>query len=103
MKNFESGTQHLQPNAVFDYFVTFWNYKLNNIKVEKPDEFYKLWLKQYVKEKADVDTTHPIPGENSEYVFDDTIKKIPDHFRQWRLKYLLNKIEGEAFSSGLVI
>ena len=103
MKNFESGTQHLQPNAVFDYFVTVWNYKLNNIKVDKPDEYYKLWLKQYVKEKADIDTTHPIPGENSEYIFDDTIKKIPDHFRQWRLKYLLDKIETEAYASGLII
>ena len=46
---------------MFDYFVTVWNYKLNNIKVDKPDEYYKLWLKQYVKEKADIDTTHPIP------------------------------------------
>jgi hypothetical protein len=65
--------------------------------------YHKFKAKQYVKEKADIDTTHPIPGENSEYVFDDTIKKIPDHFRQWRLKYLLNKIESEAFASGLLI
>ena len=103
MANFETGTQHLQPNAVFDYFVTVWNYKLNNIKVEKPDEYYKLWLKQYVKEKTDIDTTHPIPGENSEYIFDDTIRKIPEHFRTWRLEYLLAKIETEAYASGLII
>ena len=42
-------------------------------------------------------------GENSEYIFDDTIKKIPNHFRQWRLKYLLDKIETEAYASGLII
>jgi hypothetical protein len=96
------GTNKLSPNAVFDYFILLWNYKLDNIKVDNHKDFYKLWLDSYSTLQADTEPM-TIEGEESLFTFNDTIKKPLKHFGQFRQDEIKKVIEHVAIEKGYLV
>ena len=96
------GTNKLSPNAVFDYFILLWNYKLDNIKVDNHKDFYKLWLDSYSTLQADTEPM-TIEGEESLFTFNDTIKKPLKHFGQFRQDEIKKVIEHFAIEKGYLV
>ncbi len=96
------GTNKLSPNAVFDYFILLWNYKLDNIKVDNHKDFYKLWLDSYSTLQADTEPM-TIEGEESLFTFNDTIRKPLKHFGQFRQDEIKKVIEHFAIEKGYLV
>jgi hypothetical protein len=96
------GTNKLSPNAVFDYFILLWNYKLDNIKVDNHKDFYKLWLDSYSTLQADTEPM-TIEGEESLFTFNDTIRKPLKHFGQFRQDEIKKVIEHVAIEKGYLV
>ena len=96
------GTNKLSSNAVFDYFILLWNYKLDNIKIDNHKEFYKLWLDSYSTLQTDTEPMK-IDGEDSLFTFNDTIRKPLKHFGQFRQDAIKKVIEHVAIEKGYLI
>ena len=96
------GTNKLSSNAVFDYFILLWNYKLDNIKVDNHKDFYKLWLDSYSTLQADTEPM-TIEGEESLFTFNDTIRKPLKHFGQFRQDEIKKVIEHVAIEKGYLV
>ena len=96
------GTNKLSSNAVFDYFILLWNYKLDNIKIDNHKEFYKLWLDSYSTLQTDTEPMK-IDGEDSLFTFNDTIRKPLKHFGQFRQDAIKKVIEHVAIEKGYLV
>lgn len=96
------GTNKLSSNAVFDYFILLWNYKLDNIKVDNHKDFYKLWLESYSTLQADSEPM-TIEGEESLFTFNDTIRKPLKHFGQFRQDAIKKVIEHVAIEKNYLV
>ena len=96
------GTNKLSSNAVFDYFILLWNYKLDNVKIDNHKEFYKLWLDSYSTLQADTEPMK-IDGEDSLFTFNDTIRKPLKHFGQFRQDAIKKVIEHVAIEKGYLV
>ena len=96
------GTNKLSSNAVFDYFILLWNYKLDNVKIDNHKEFYKLWLDSYSTLQTDTEPMK-IDGEDSLFTFNDTIRKPLKHFGQFRQDAIKKVIEHVAIEKGYLV
>ena len=96
------GTNKLSSNAVFDYFILLWNYKLDNIKIDNHKEFYKLWLDSYSTLQTDTEPMK-IDGEESLFTFNDTIRKPLKHFGEFRQDAIKKVIEHVAIEKGYLV
>ena len=96
------GTNKLSSNAVFDYFILLWNYKLDNVKVDNHKEFYKLWLDSYSTLQTDTEPMK-IDGEESLFTFNDTIRKPLKHFGEFRQDAIKKVIEHVAIEKGYLV
>ena len=96
------GTNKLSSNAVFDYFILLWNYKLDNIKIDNHKEFYKLWLDSYSTLQTDTEPMK-IDGEDSLFTFNDTIRKPLKHFGEFRQDAIKKVIEHVAIEKGYLV
>lgn len=92
-------------NSIFDYFCISYDYKMNNVKIDKPKEFYDLWLKTVGKMFADTDKVYdsPLPNDKEQYNFKTMTRKIPVEFRDYRQKLVKDKIEKVAFEKKILI
>ena len=96
------GTNKLSSNAVFDYFILLWNYKLDNVKIDNHKEFYKLWLDSYSTLQTDTEPMK-IDGEESLFTFNDTIRKPLKHFGEFRQDAIKKVIEHVAIEKGYLV
>lgn len=96
------GTNKLSSNAVFDYFILLWNYKLDNVKIDNHKEFYKLWLDSYSTLQTHTEPMK-IDGEESLFTFNDTIRKPLKHFGEFRQDAIKKVIEHVAIEKGYLV
>ena len=101
------GTANLKKssNSIFDYFCISYDYKMQNVKIDKPAAFYDLWLETTGKMFADEKTTYDSPkqGDTEKYNFKTLTRKIGDEFRVYRQKLVKDKIEDKAFTDKILV
>ena len=78
---------------------------MQNVKIDKPNDFYKLWLETTGKMFADEKTTYDSPkqGDTEKYNFKTLTRKIGDEFRVYRQKLVKDKIEDKAFTNKILV
>ena len=96
------GTNKLSANAVFDYYKLLMDYDNENVKIDNHKEFYKLWLETYEDLQSDTEL-YSIEGNESQYTFGETVKKIPVSFADFRQNTIKSKIESVAVDKGYLI
>jgi len=92
-------------NAIFDFFAICYDYKTKNIKIDKQDEFYKLWLETTSKmfaSKKDY-TYEKKPGEKVTETYKDIVKHPYKNAEQYRRNLILDKIEKVALDQKILI
>ena len=95
-------TNKLSSNAIFDYYKLLSDYANDNVKIDNRKEFYKLWLENYCDLQSD-SKTYKIAENDTEYTFNDTIRKIQISFSDFRQKVIKDKIESIAIEKGYLI
>ena len=87
------GTANLKKssNSIFDYFCISYDYKMQNVKIEKPNDFYKLWLETTGKMFADEKTTYDSPkqGDTEKYNFKTLNKLLLDKLNNSELSFAI--------------
>jgi len=96
----KTGTNKLSKNAVFDYFILLWNYKLDDIKVTS--KFYDMWLENYQSLQSD-DKLYQVHEQESMFTFGDTVRKPLNKFGEFRQETVKEKIENKAIKKKYLI
>jgi len=95
------------PNAVFDYFCIMYDLKTKNIKVDKPKEFYALWLETTGKMFADTTREYEYQKKEGGIFYKEIFKDIVRHpykkAQEFRKKLVLDKIEKIAYVNNIII
>jgi|TARA_Y100000114_G_scaffold34856_1_gene30374 hypothetical protein len=98
------------PNALFDYFCLSYDYKVNNIKIDKPQMFFDLWLKtagnlfaESIGNKPKMYEYEKKSGQKANETFKDITRHPYKNAQLFRKKMLRDKIEESAFKDGILI
>ena len=100
------GNLKKSSNAVFDLFVICYDFKMNNIKIDKPKEFYDLWLKTTGSMFADEDTFYDYEkksGHPTSEIFKDIVKHPYENAQKQRRKLVLDEIQQIALEKRILI
>lgn len=93
-------------NSIFDYFCISYDYKMNNVKIDKPKEFFNLWLETTGKMFADDKTKYEYEKKSGHMVsetFKDIVRHPYKNAQTFRKKLILDKIEKVAFEKKILI
>jgi len=94
------------PNAIFDFFAICYDFKKTNVKIDKPKEFYELWLETTGKMFADVDTVYEYEkksGHPTSEIFKEIIRHPYENAQKFRKKLIVDKIKQIALDKKILI